>query len=215
MQGGKEMIWKKNETFIRIYIIAFLFFILLDWGRFDLIVAIDNMGFNLIFGLLLIGCIALYAMLLISSLVYLIWRWSTSRSKAVIPLALMLTVFLYYFIVNYSSIYMRIDYSFNRNDRQKIIEMYEDNQLTQINVNRYLTPYRLASHNKVVYIQTKENVTKAIFFISNGFEYDRVLLYVSDENVVLNSDFGEGSDYWDLQNIRKVSDNWYFAEISH
>jgi len=206
---------KKNETFVRACIIAFLFFILIDWVRFDLIIAIDNIGFNLIFGLLLIGFIALYVIMLNSSLVYLILRWRITRFKALIPLTLMLMVFLYYFIVNYSSAYMHMDYSFNRNDRQEIIEMYENNQLTQINVNRYLTPYRLSSHNKIVYIQTKENVTKAIFFISNGFEHDRVLLYVSDENMVLNSDFGDGVSYWDLQNIRKVSENWYFAEISH
>ncbi len=187
-------------------------FIAIDWARFDLALVIDNIGFNMFFGLLLAMMIMLYVCMIIFSLIYFIRVRKMRRLISIIPFILMLLVFTYYWVVNFSDVYVDIDYAINRNSRQEIIKMYENNQLKQISANKYLLPYRLAWHNKKVYIKTKEGVTEAIFFISNGLNYNRILLYVSDDRIACNSDFGEDL-YWSLQNIKKLSYNWCYAEI--
>ncbi len=203
----------KGNKIIIVYAIAFVLFILIDWVRFDLIIAVDNIGFNLFFGAVLIGFIFLYMGFLIFSVLHLILRFKVRKLKAVIPVTLMLIVFSYYILINYSQLYMDIDFFANKNNREKIIEMYEDNQLKQIGVNSYLVPFRAASHNKKVYFQNKDGVLKAIFFVSNGFTNDRILLYVSDDGMAYANDFGNETNHLNLQNIRKVSSNWYYADL--
>ena len=212
MQGDKTKM-RKGKAILLVYSITSIFFIFMDWLRFDLSLAVNSSGFDLFLGGVLLILVAAYIGLTVFSLYYFVRQRNAGLLRALIPVALMTTVFAYYAFVNYSNIYMKVDYAFNRRNREEIIEMYRNNELSQINVNRYLVPYRLASHNKKVYIQEKGGVIKAIFYISNGIAFDRVLLYSSDD-VALVGDFGENSPYWELRDIRKIGSYWFFAELT-
>ncbi len=203
---------KKNKI-IFVYVIVALIYILMDWLRFDLILAVDSLGFNLIFGLVLLGFRILFIILFICSLVYLIIKYRIIKIKAFIPFFLMLVIIFYFIFRTYSPLYLDIDFIIHKAGREEIIEMYKENRLTQININTYIVPYRMVSHNKKVYIQNKDGIINAVFYISKGFINDRILIYVSDDSKANTNDFWDSPDYRKLINIRKASDNWYFADI--
>lgn len=187
-----------------------IFFIAIDWLRFDLIRLVDNIGFNLVLGIILMALVVIYIFMLIYSLIYSFINYKSKKLNSLIPFMCLLLVFVYYCTVNNSVTYANFMYNVNKNNMEKTINMYEGNELKQIGVDKFIAPYMLTSHNKIVYIDSENEMMTAIFFISNGYRHDRIVFYTDNniEDIKLNNKY----NHLNLTDIKAFDDKWYYAK---
>lgn len=207
----------KNIAIKNIHVIMMcIFFILIDWVRFDLVRFVDNIGFNLILNLLVFVIGIVYVVLFIWSIVNLVRNYKSDGAGSVVPLVCMIMVLVYYWVVNNSMLYVDIAYKTNKVNMENTVNMYEAGELEQIGVDKYIAPYRLTSHNKLVYIKSEDGIDTAVFFVSNGYTKDRVIVY-SDYGLDGLNDYGKGDKYgvWEFSNIKELDYNWYYAEVEN
>ena len=204
---------KKGKCIVVLFVFISAFFIVFDWLRFDLSEKIDKIGFDLILGMFIVFLLFLFWVLAVIAIIIFVKNLKSNKMMAIIPITSILIVVAYFSFINYSPTYIKIDHKINVAKRTEIIREYESGKLEQININRYLVPYRFCSHNKKVYIQKKNGVIKAIFYVSNGVQKSRVVFYVSDERFANINDFGEYPNHWIMRNIKKIEANWYYADL--
>lgn len=187
-----------------------VFFIAIDWLRYDLIRLVGNNGFNLVLGIILIALVVIYFLLLIYSRIYFFINYKSKKLNSLIPFMCLSLVFVYYFTVNNSVTYANFMYNVNKNNMEKTINMYEANELKQIGDDKFIAPYRLTSHNKIVYIDSENDIVTAVFFISNGYRHDRIVFYTDNniEDIKLNNKY----NYLNLTDIKAFDDKWYYVK---
>lgn len=207
----------KNIAIKNIHVIMMcIFFVLIDWVRFDLVRFVDNIGFNLILNLVVVVMGIVYVLLFIWSIIHIVMNYKSDGAGSVVPLVCVVLVLVYYCVVNNSMMYVNIVYKLNKTNMENTINMYEVGELEQIGVDKYIAPYRFESHNKLVYIKSEADKDTAVFFVSNGYRYDRVIVY-SDCGLDGISNYDKYHKYgmWEFSNIKGLDYNWYYAEIEN
>lgn len=113
-------------------------------------------------------------------------------------------------VIPYTGAFININYSFNKDNFTKTIEMINNSEveLPRKNTNEYIVPYRLTSYTGLLYTYENDDVTKIMFYVFSGFRGGVVLVYSSDGSELKNTDFQRR-----FENIEKVDENWYSAYI--
>jgi hypothetical protein len=191
--------------------------LLFDFFKFDIYNRTDTYSFGagLFSGFIILAIYGMYYSLAIGTLFYIILRIKVNKRKAFIPSVIMIVTILLLTFVPYSKGYVNIFYSINKDDFQKIVQMYNKGELDdfQSNVNEYIVPYRLTSYTGKMYVQNTEGVSKIQFYASGGFR-KLVIIYSSDDSGINQEDFYNLRIKMDYRNIRRIDKNWYSAVIS-
>ncbi len=147
----------------------------------------------------------------IIAIIYPFRKYNQLGIKSFIPLLIMVLFFIQQAIVNYSTLYAKTNHYFNRANRVETIEMYEAGQLKEYSDSSYIVPHRLSALSKLVYIETDEYRTTAIFDISANQD----IVYVSDDKIMVDGAMHIGTTNSDYKNPVKLDINWYVVRDSN
>ena len=198
----------------RILILSIVFSILLLWFnllRFDIAIKASNsFGLLIIAGLMSFIPYIIYGGWILWLLCTVIKRRQNGVKYGVIALIIITMTIMLLTVIPYTGAFININYSFNKDNFTKTIEMINNSEgeLPRKNTNEYIVPYRLTSYTGLLYTYENDDVTKIMFYVFSGFRGGVVLVYSSDGSELKNTDFQRR-----FENIEKVDENWYSAYI--
>ena len=198
---------KKNIIPI-VFLAISIIFVAFDWLKFDLVLKTIGLVVNAL-TLLIYG---LYGLMGIETIIYLRSMFPSLRWRAIIPMITFIVTILYVFILPYTSLYQRINVSMNYENRRKVIEMVENQQIDsyKIGPEKYIAPYRFTSHTGTIHIRKTDGITRVAFYIHKGFFW-KELIYLSDDSGVdlANFKYGLLIDMHNFDRIEKIDTCWY------
>lgn len=200
----------------RILILSIVFSILLLWFnllRFDIAIKASNsFGLLIIAGLMSFIPYIIYGGWILWLLCTVIKGRHNGVKYGVIALIIITMTIMLLTVIPYTGAFININYSFNKDNFTKTIEMINNSEveLPRKNTNEYIVPYRLTSYTGLLYTYENDDVTKIMFYVFSGFRGGVVLVYSSDGSELKNTDFQRR-----FENIEKVDENWYSAYIRY
>lgn len=203
---------KKMNTLITCIICSILL-LLFDFFKFDMIIRAKGYSFGLtiIVGFLAYLPYLIYVIWTIWLVVYIFKKGEIQKVTTFMPLAIMVVTILLLTVVPYSDTYTSLNYSLNKQNFGKIIEMVKNGEIQQYrtNMTEYVVPYRFTSYIGKMYTCVNDDVIKVMFYAYRGFRGNVVLIYSSDGSEIKNRDFGKN-----FKNIKRIDDNWYSAKYN-
>lgn len=108
---------------------------------------------------------------------------------------------------------LAIDFNSNKNERARVAHMMESGSIAVNPMEEYVqlpSKYAYLSRNDGKVMVYEENgAIKTCFFASGGlYSKHDVVVYISNNNGLVNGDFGER-----ISNIKKLEDNWFSGKI--
>lgn len=204
---------KKKRSVI---IVSILFSVVLLWFhlvRFDIAIKANNsFGLLIVAGLLSFIPYIIYGGWIIWLICFIVKNSESKLMYRVLPLAVNAITILLLTVIPYTDVYVNLNYSFNKDNFNKTIEMINDGeiQLPRTNTNEYIVPYRLTSYTGQLYTYENDDVIKIMFFAYSGIRGGVVLVYSSDDSEIKNTEFQRR-----FENVKKVDKNWYSARIRY
>ena len=208
---------KKSNTLV-LCVISSISLILFDFYKFDLLIHVEG-KYNFVAGLgiswLALFIYGLYGILVIWSYVYIFTQFKSINWKALIPAAVTSITVILLLVFPYTEAYVNLDYSINKDNFQKTVQMANHMENYLIGEGEYIVPYRLTSYSGVLN-KADGTITKMMFYAYSGFGKCVVIIYTADDSGINSEEFSEifNIGKWKYSNIRKLDTNWYSATVS-
>lgn len=209
---------KKRYLLFAFLIVVFIIFQLV---KFDFVVIAKEktFGLQIVLGLVDYFMYFVFIIIFLYALILGLITYKERKAKSFVPLLTWLIVLIMFFIFPSSNLYTNLDYSINKNNRIKTIEMLKNNELGSyaISSGEYKAPFRQTSYTRTIETQERNGSLKVLFYIYKDFFKSKVIVYCSDDSGVLEDDFNYGfREYNNLYtDIKKLSPNWYSTTIKN
>ena len=194
------------------FLLVTIIFVAFDWLRFDLVLKTNGFAVSALTWLIYI----LYGLMGIGAFGYMYIMFKSLKWRSIIPLITFILAVLYVFILPYTDMYQCINVSLNSENRRKITEMVENQQIDsyKIGPEKYLAPYRFTSHTGTIHVQKIDGITRISFYIHKGFFW-KELIYLSDDSGVELGDhmYGLLVDTHNFDKIERIDTCWYSITI--
>lgn len=204
----------KKKNILITCIICSILLLLFDFFKFDMIIRAKGYSFGLtiIVGLLAYLPYLLYVIWTSWLVVYIFKKGEIQKVRTFMPLAVMVVTILLLTVVPYSDTYANLNYSLNKQNFEKTIDMVNNGEIQQYqtNMTEYVVPYRFTSYIGKLYTCVNDDVTKVMFYAYRGFRGSVVLIYSSDGSEIKNRDFEKS-----FNSIKRIDDNWYSAKYNY
>ena len=184
--------------------------IFLDWEKWKIadstnILALGFVGYFAVFLLVewIIWCIVL-----------LVKNVKNLKGHIVWMLALVVLVVGSFTFIPVSDAGVRINHFFNKNARENVVEMLNNDSLTPLSPISYNLPfiYRLTAHTGKIYIDSEAEYSarkdKVMFYVHCGYNKSSAVIYSANDIPIKNGDFGD-----EYIKIEKLEPNWYMVII--
>ncbi len=201
----------------KLFIVMSLFLIILSVFRNDLIILVDAYFFTMFVNLVYLVINFCYFVLLVVSVIYILYsviKHFTKSTKIVMPSIFIWSFLVFCLLIN-SMLYGVFNFRFYEDKRVEIIEGYkqetfgqkDSEKLIGINTNKYISPYRFVSFQKKFYIDNKDEVIKAVFYVSDLSK----IVYISNDNIDEEGLFKDLEYLNNYNYIKKLDKCWYYV----
>lgn len=200
--------FNKEDGIFICSMIMILICILFDWLQSD----IDNIFqpppiSEALFGMLLIGMFAIAIALAFANIYINIKK---NPLKSIVPLLIIIIVAFSRLSVTYTEWYANLNYNLFKNDREKIVKLFNEREAWQVGSNKYMLParFRLTSKTGCVYTDNDYNYddyNELCFVIQPGSKRSEIY-YIKDSNAMPKE-----SEFVKFVTVKELDEHWYWV----